>query len=85
MVFLHGCHPNNYKNQMLKLQIYDNITSRGSDVDKDSSLKDTQQHTHTFKFCLVIKPCPNAFQFLYMTLAIDIIDRHGLSNEVHES
>ena len=24
---------------------------------------------------------PTAFQFLYMTLAIDIIDGHGLSNK----
>ena len=26
---------------------------------------------------------PTAFQFLYMTLASDITDGHGLSNEVH--
>ena len=33
--------------------------------------------------CVIGQTSPTAYQFLYMTLAVDITDGHGLSNEAH--
>ena len=39
--------------------------------------------THRLLKTIHVELSRNSFQFLYMTLAIDITDGHGLSNEVH--